>query len=81
MNVTKLRKFLIKANKMGYAAGDTVEITKEKDGSKTIAYKDGDWMFRDNYFGGEPYGGREVIFYKDKPIWMMVYYGWVDNNV
>ena len=35
----------------------------------------------DNFFGGEPYGGRMVVFYKNKPIWTMVYYGWVEKTV
>ena len=32
-------------------------------------------------FGGEPYGGRQVIFFKGKPLWITVYYGQVDNVV
>lgn len=35
----------------------------------------------DNFFGGEPYGGREVVFYEEKPVWMMVYYGWVAEGI
>lgn len=31
--------------------------------------------FMINWFGGEPFGGREVVFYKHKPYWMMAYYG------
>jgi hypothetical protein len=31
----------------------------------------------DNFFGGEPYGGRMVVFDDGRPVWMMVYYGWV----
>jgi len=34
-------------------------------------------IYHDNYFGGEPYGGREVVFVGDKAVWMMVYYGLV----
>lgn len=81
MKIDSLRKFLITSNKKGYAAGDNVTSTKEKDGSKTITYKEGNWSFHDNFFGGEPYGGREVIFYKGKPVWIMVYYGWVEKKI
>lgn len=31
-------------------------------------------------FGGEPYGGRTIVFYKNQPYWMMVYYGAVDEK-
>ena len=81
MDIKKLSKFLIDSNKAGYAAGDSAKVIKNKDASSTIKYQDGDWKFHDNYFGGEPYGGREVIFFKNKPVWIMTYYGWVDKNV
>lgn len=68
--------FLIKAKLSGYASGGESNVkVKEKDGSKTISYSEGEYKYHDNYFGGEPYGGREVIFINNKPIWMMVYYG------
>jgi hypothetical protein len=81
MNKKHLREFLTDANKAGFASGELSKIIEEKDGSKTICYESGDWKFHDNYFGGEPYGGREVIFFKNKPVWMMVYYGWVNKGV
>lgn len=74
MDKERLREFLIKANKAGYAS-EGAETKKESDGSHTMVYVRGDWRFHDNFFGGEPYGGREVIFYKGKPVWVMVYYG------
>ncbi len=74
---TKITKefidFLIEAKKRGYASGD--QVKKEKDGSKTIIFSKGIYTYHDNYFGGEPYGGREVVFINGKPFWMMVYYG------
>lgn len=74
MNIDNLRKFLLSASTTGYAVGDTV-ISREKDLSYTSAHGDGDWKFHDNWFGGEPFGGREVVFFQDKPYWMAVYYG------
>ena len=79
--ISDIKKFIVEANKAGYAAGDSATIIKEADGSKTIVYEKGDWKYHDNFFGGEPYGGREVVFYKGKPVWMMVYYGWVIPNI
>ncbi|MCL4378975.1 MAG: DUF5680 domain-containing protein [Candidatus Marsarchaeota archaeon] len=72
---SEVRKFLIVANLRGYAADNTKAWIKEKDGSTTIVYEREDWKYHDNFFGGEPYGGREVVFYKGEPVWMMVYYG------
>ncbi len=85
MNKEGLRQFLIDSNKAGYAGGEEKRWIKESDGSTTIPFQEGEWRSHDNFFGGEPYGGRVVVFYKDKPYWMMVYYGWVgegmDNNL
>lgn len=63
------------ANAAGYASGEERKFVKSPDGSTTISFEQGDFRMHDNYFGGEPFGGREVIFYKEKPVWIMVYYG------
>jgi hypothetical protein len=82
MNKAKdLKKFLLKASKSGYANSDESSWKKEKDGSTTIFFKKGLWQSHDNFFGGEPYGGRQAVFYKDKPLWIMVYYGWVKKGI
>ncbi len=80
MNLDALRQFLIDSNKAGYAGGEEKKWIKESDGSTTIPFEKGAWKSHDNFFGGEPYGGRTVVFYESKPYWMMVYYGWVEEN-
>ena len=81
MNTQELHQFLIENNKAGYATGNEKAWDKQSDSSTTIPYQQGDWKSHDNFFGGEPYGGRLVVFYKDKPVWIMVYYGWVEQGV
>lgn len=76
-----LRKFLLDSNGAGYAGGEEKKWTKESDGSTTIPYEKGEWRSHDNFFGGEPYGGRVVVFHRDRPVWMMVYYGWVVEGI
>lgn len=76
MELDDLRKFVIEANKAGYASGDNGQL--EEDGSKTIVYISGNFKSDDNYFGGEPFGGRTTVSYKGKVEWMMVYYGGVN---
>lgn len=77
-----LKKFIYTASRATYASGDESIKVKQPDGSTTIEYDDGDWVYHDNYFGGEPYGGREVVFYQGKAVWMMVYYGsvYIENG-
>tara|TARA_B100001964_G_C13921453_1_gene460390 strand:+ start:140 stop:631 length:492 start_codon:yes stop_codon:yes gene_type:complete len=80
-NKKGLCKFLVKAKKAGYASGDSVQEIRNNDMSKTITFKEGDWKYHDNYFGGEPYGGREVVFFKNKPVYIMIYYGRVNEDI
>ena len=81
INTKQLCEFLVKAKKAGYASGNNAKKIKEKNKSKTITFKSGDWNYNDNYFGGEPYGGREVVFLKGQPVYMMVYYGLVYDKI
>ncbi|MDO8497678.1 MAG: DUF5680 domain-containing protein [bacterium] len=81
MNNEELRQFLINSNKAGYAGGEEKKWKKEPDGSTTIPFEKEKWRSHDNFFGGEPYGGRVVVFYENKPVWIMVYYGWVEKGV
>ena len=77
---TRLCKFLAKAKKSTYAAGDAAKKIAENDNSTTLIFEDGDLKYHDNYFGGEPFGGREVVFLQNVPIYIMVYYGLVDES-
>jgi len=77
-----LLHFLYEASKKIYVFSgekpdNSVVKTKNDDGSTTVTYSLGDFSLNDNYFGGEPYGGREIVFYQDKPLWIMTYYGFV----
>ena len=81
MNKEQLLNFVVDAHQHGYASGQSAPSKKEADGSTTIEYKSGEWKHHDNFFGGEPYGGREVVLYQGKPVWIMVYYGRVNDNV
>ena len=75
METELLRKFLTSANKAGYASGNTRTWVKENDGSSSITYVDGSLTFHDNFFGGEPFGGRVIVAEAAQPKWIMVYYG------
>ncbi len=81
MDIEGLRKFLVDSNKAGYAGGEEKKWIKDPDGSTTIPFEKGPWKSHDNFFGGEPYGGRVVVFRDNQAVWMMVYYGWVVQGV
>ena len=73
IDLEQLKQFLMKAN-MPHATG-VAKVLKEADGSRSIEFVEGDYRMNDNFFGGEPYGGRLVIFYKMKPVFLEAYYG------
>lgn len=81
INQKDLCKFLVLAKKATYASGDVSKKVVELDKSTTLIFDEGEFKYHDNYFGGEPYGGREVVFFKDEPVYMMVYYGLVDEEI
>ena len=80
IDTDQLINFLCEANLAGYASGSETSSKKQTDKSTTITHQNGDWLFHDNYFGGEPYGGREVIFYQNQPVFIMTYYGRISDR-
>jgi hypothetical protein len=80
LDLDKLRKFIFEASRATYASGSDSIKEKQSDKSTTMKYESGPFSFHDNYFGGEPYGGREVVFFNGKPVWMMVYFGSVHRG-
>lgn len=76
-----LCRFLVKAKIATYASGDEAKKIIEADKSTSLVFVEGDWKYHDNYFGGEPYGGREVAFFKNKPVYIMTYYGSINKGI
>lgn len=80
MNIEGLRDYLLVFSKEGYAKDPG---TKNDDGSKTIRHSSNDnlWNTVDTYWGGEPYAGCETVSHQGKPVWSVVYYGFVSETV
>ena len=70
----RLAKFLQESKKNTFAS--RISIPRfNPDGSKEYIYKNGEWLYRDKYFGSLVDTGQEVVFYKGKLIWSMSYRG------
>lgn len=70
----ELEDFLVYSKKQTYGS----ESTKPKqleDGSKEYRVEEKDYVYRDRYFGGNPFIGEEVVYWQGSPIWAMNYYG------
>lgn len=75
MDKDKLLEFLLKARTKTYA-GASGEVNPALSGSKQLEYKEGDWLYLDVYFmGNNKFAGLETVYFKDKPVLSMSYYG------
>ena len=79
VDMGELARFVRDSHRHGYAASQGAVTRREPDRSTTIEHTAGDWTLHDNFFGGEPYGGRMVVFRRGRPLWMAVFYGWVEG--
>ena len=77
----KLEQFIVKAKISAYASGGEGGEGILADGCKELTFQEGNFKYRDRYFGWNPFVGEEVVWQGDKVIWAMNYYGIVFNEV
>src|ERR671918_380451 len=73
-------EFLLRAKLKTYATGGEGNEHNLEDGTREMSYREGNFFYRDRYFGFNPFIGEEVIWDKDKVIWAMNYYGAVTDD-
>jgi len=73
IDIRELCRFLVKAKINTYASGREGAILS--DGSKELIFSEGKFLYRDRYFGFDPFIGEEVVSCKGKCTWGMNYYG------
>ena len=71
-----LLSFLIRAKKATYV-GSGIKATPSRAGAHDLTYEEGEFTYRDSYFGGTDFIGQEVVWLKGQPIWSMCYYGYI----
>jgi hypothetical protein len=74
----KLNKFLVKAKIATYASNGNEK--KLEDGSRELNYSEDTFVYRDRYFGSNPFIGEEVVWENNKPVWCMNYSGKAKNK-
>jgi hypothetical protein len=74
MDILELCKFLVKAKINTYASGKEGNILTDE--SKELTFEEGEFVYRDRYYGFNPFIGEEVVFRKGKCTWGMNYYGY-----
>lgn len=75
MNKKDLEQFLYTARAKTYAAVGG-EVKPALSGTLQLEFSDGNWLYRDVYYTGRNnFTGLEAIYYQDKPVFSMCYYG------
>lgn len=70
--------FLLEAKRRTYAGqGDEATVTPLVPGSKQLEHRDGEYLYRDIYFGMAYFVGQEVVFRREQAVWSMSYAGGV----
>lgn len=77
----KLEEFLVKAKINAYASEGEAGESRLSDGSLELTYQEGEFKYRDRYFGWNPFGGEEVVWQGAQVVWMMNYYGFVFDEL
>ena len=80
MNKISLLEFIATAHRNTYAGSDEVRLRNKSrvpilDGHIDYDFVKGDWRYHDSYAGVQWAPGREVVFFKGKPVWCMSYQG------
>jgi hypothetical protein len=70
-------RFLVEAKKASYASGDASLAVTSADGTKELTYQREKWLYRDRYYGSDPFFGGELLFHDGKAVWGMNYMGWL----
>lgn len=74
MKIEELKNFLVKAKKSTYATGGGGTTSSRKK-SVDLLFKEGDFEYLDSFFGQTDFSGEEIVYYQEKPLWSMNYYG------
>jgi hypothetical protein len=74
VDINALDTFIVRAKAATYV-GDGEHVAPCRTGSHDLRFSDGEWSYHDSYFGGTDFIGEEVIYFAEKPVWAMNYYG------
>ncbi len=74
LDINALHAFIVRAKAATYV-GDGEHATPCRLGSHDLRFTDGEWAYLDSYFGGTDFVGEEVVYFAEKPVWAMNYYG------
>ena len=76
LSLEQLEAFIVTAKAATYV-GDGASTEPSRAQSKDLVFEDGDFAYRDSYFGGADFIGEEIVWRRGEPVWAMNYYGYI----
>jgi hypothetical protein len=70
-----LSGFLVRAKKRTYAGGGDDAGADLPDGARELTYGEPGLLYRDRYYGWDPFAGEEAVLKDGRVVWSMNYYG------
>ncbi len=74
-----LGAFVVRAKAAAYV-GDGATAAPSRAGAHDLTFAEGDWSYRDSYFGGTDFIGQEVVWRRAEPVWAMNYFGRITRD-
>jgi hypothetical protein len=73
-SLEQLNAFIVQAKAATYVGGGAKSLAY-RPGSHDLQFHQGGLSYLDSYFGGTDFLGQEVVYFEDRPVWVMNYYG------
>jgi len=71
----ELREFIVEAKKSTYANVGEAGERELFEGAREFTFEKEEFRYRDRYYGFDPFSGQEVVWLRERPQWVMNYYG------
>jgi len=79
LNLEKLSEFLVKAKRNTFAVKKNKTLSSRLN-SEDYEFREGDFVYRDSFFGKKYDLGQEIVWFRKNPIWGMNYMGGMKNE-
>jgi hypothetical protein len=74
LDISELNAFIVRAKAATYVGGGEHSAASRL-GSHDLRFTEGEWAYHDSYFGGSDFIGEEIVYFSERPVWAMNYYG------
>jgi hypothetical protein len=72
--IEQLQVFIVHAKATTYVGKGTKTLPYRPEAYE-LQYREDDFFYIDSYFGGSDFIGQETVYFQNKPVWAMNYYG------